>query len=135
MHLDQRPQTLLRLTINTIKRFSFNKLRMIPLPGHEGSISVINPRQSARHTRPKIHPNLTQHRHKAAGHVLATMIANTLNNSHSARIPNRKPLTGPPGSKQLPSRSTIQRHIAQNHMLTTILRRQPTGLNNNLAAG
>src|SRR5271168_1687145 len=126
MHLDQRPQTLLRLAINRIKPFSNNKLRVIPLTAHEGPVRVIHPRKSTRHPRPKVHPNAPQHHHNSPGHVLATVVAHTLDNSHSARIPDRKPFPCPSRRKQLPGGRAIQSNIAQNHMLPTVLRGKST---------
>src|ERR1700722_13434031 len=112
MSLNQRLQTILRLNIKRAKAFCFNKFRMIPLARHEGSISIINPRQSARHASAKVHPNPAQNNNHTASHIFAAMVANSFNNSSCTRIPHREPLTSPTPSKEFASRRTIKRHIA-----------------------
>ena len=61
------------------------------------------------------------------------MVANAFNNRNRTGVPHRKPLPRPSGSEQFPGGRSIQRHIAQNHMLAAVLRRQSTSPNHQLA--
>jgi hypothetical protein len=135
MHLEQHPQTLLRFAIHSSKPFSNKKFEVKPLVRHERSIRIMHPGQTAGHSCTKVDPNAPQYDNRSTCHVLAAMVAHTFNHRNRAGVPNREPLPGTASRKQLSSRRTIQRHIAQDHMLSTILCSKSASPDHQLTAG
>src|ERR1700753_1499581 len=106
---------------------------MIPQSRHERAIRIQNPGKAARHSSAKVHPNPAENRNDSARHVLASMVSNAFNYGDCARVSHRKPLTSPPCSEQLSGSSTIQSHVAENNVLSAILRRKSTRFDHKLA--
>src|SRR5215469_8174056 len=134
MRLNKRFQECLRFSVNIAKPFRIKKVIVILRLRHDRPIGVVHPRQATSHARTKVNPDATKNNRNAAGHVLAAVVADALNNGRSSRIPDRKPLARAPRREKLPRGRAVQGNITQNHVLSAVLGGKPASADYNLTA-
>ena len=62
----------------------------------------MNVRVAARHARAEVEPDVAEDDDRARGHVLARVVADTLDDGDRAGVANREPLTAEPAQKSCP---------------------------------
>ena len=60
---------------------------------------------------------MAQNHHRAAGHVLAAVVANALHNGGGTAVAHGEALTGHAGNERLTAGSTVQGHVAGDNVL------------------
>src|ERR1700754_1745306 len=101
----------------------------------KGSVQIVDPGKTTRHTGTKVHPGLAEHDHGSTGHIFAAMIANTFHYGDSARIADCKPLSRPAGSEELARGRAIESHVAKDDMLSTVVCCKTARPDDDLTAG
>src|SRR5262249_48211762 len=76
-------------------------------------------RQTARHARTEIQTKRSENNGNAAGHVLATVLANTFDNRKSAAIANSKPFTRAASHEQASRSCTVEHGVTHKHVAAT----------------
>ena len=74
-------------------------------------------RDAAAHARREVAPGLAEHDHAPAGHVLAPVIADPLDDRVRAAVPHGKSLAGDAAQIRLAARRAVQRHVANDDVL------------------
>ena len=92
---------------------------------HEGAVFIEDPGQTTRHPRAKILPRGAEHRHQPTSHVLATVVANPLDNRQSSGVAHREPFTRSPSGEERTTRRPIQRDVAEDDVQLAFPRRSP----------
>ncbi len=72
---------------------------------------------AAGHTGREVLAGLAQNHHRAAGHVLAAVVANALHNGGGTAVAHGEALTGHAGDERLAAGSTVQGHVAGDDVL------------------
>src|SRR5579883_263325 len=83
---------------------------------------IEDPRHTARHACSEVDAGIAENSDNAAGHVLATVVANALDNSYRAGVANSKALACASRSEQSAPGSTVEGHVAEDHMPLALTR-------------
>ena len=75
---------------------------------------------AAGHPRPEIRPDRAQDDNDAAGHVLAAVLAEALDDGLRAGIPDREPHPGPPDQVQPPAGRAVQAGVAGDRLAARV---------------
>ena len=95
---------------------------------------VINIGDAARHAGGEIAPGLAQHRHHAAGHIFAAMIAGAFDYGHRAGIAHRKTLARHALEIGFAGDGAIQHSVADHDIFRRIARKSRRRLDHDAAA-
>src|SRR3954447_2504857 len=79
---------------------------------------------AAAHSRAGIQSDLSEHDHPSACHVLARVVADTLDDRRRARIAHREPLACAPAREQLSAGRSVERRVAEENRVARIVARR-----------
>src|SRR5262249_6748657 len=83
----------------------------------ERAVLVEDIGDAAAHTGGKVPSGPPDHDDDAAGHVLAAVVADALDDGRRARVPYGKPLADEPAEERLARRGAVEDRVAGNHVL------------------
>ena len=116
MRHDQRTQVM-QVRLHALRRHAMDIDEFVVVAIDETSVDVQHICKTAGHARTEIHAGASEYDHDAVSHVLAAMVASTLDDGSRAGIPHRKAFTRSPGGKQLASGSAIQAGVSDDRRL------------------
>src|SRR5204863_7867072 len=79
---------------------------------------------AAAHARSGVQPDLAEDDDRAAGHVLARVIAHSLDDRESAGVADTEPLPGAAGAEELAACRTVEGRVAEQHRIARVVRRR-----------
>src|SRR5689334_16595792 len=97
------------------------------------ALLIIDISSTARHACPKVASGWAKDDRSAAGHILAAMIAYTLDNGDSTAVADGETFSGASAHQEHPTGCAIQHGIANNHLLVRLEAVMRVGHHDNLA--
>ena len=107
---------------------------MVALLADKAAVLIEHPCDAAGHARAEVLSGAAQHQHGAAGHVFATVIAHTFDDSGGAGVADGEAFAGTTGCKEAARGCAIQRDIAKQDMVRAFTRGIALGAKHDLAA-
>ena len=83
----------------------------------EAPVDVVHVGDAAAHAGGEVAPGRPEHDHAAAGHVLAAVVADALDDRLGARVADREPLAGEAAEERPPGGGAVQHGVADDHVL------------------
>mmetsp|Transcript_51250 Transcript_51250/g.116717 ORF Transcript_51250/g.116717 Transcript_51250/m.116717 type:complete len:417 (-) Transcript_51250:3697-4947(-) len=88
----------------------------------EVTLWIKDPRDTATHTRSEIGPGLAQDHHASPGHVLATVVADTLHDHPGPGVPDSETLGCNPAEESQAAGGSVHADVANNDVLLSVER-------------
>src|SRR6185436_16674634 len=101
----------------------------------EIAIDIEHVRESARHAGGEVAPGQAEHGHRAAGHVLAGVIAHALDYRARTGIPHAEPLSGDVAEIRFARNRAVQHDVARDDVLGRLAAELRRRLHEDAAAG
>src|SRR3954452_12890004 len=86
-------------------------------PPAEGAVLVEDERQAAAHAGGEVAPGRAEHDDAPAGHVLAAMVADPLDEGVGARVAHREALAGAAAEERASGRRAVEHRVADDHVV------------------
>src|SRR5579862_8401920 len=103
------------LTILLVERLDVDHLEIDALG--EVTVRVIDIRDPARHARPEVPPRRTEDHHPSTGHVLASVVADTLNHRGDTGVADAEALSDLAPYVALPRGRPVEDDVAGDDLL------------------
>src|SRR5215831_3449480 len=111
--LEQRLEVLY-VRLHGLGMYAADVDELVVVAVDEITLEVEHVGEAAGEAGSEVDPGAPEHAYRPARHVLAAVIAGTLDHRHRARVAHGKTLTGNPGGIQLPARGTVQAGVAHD---------------------
>ena len=100
----------------------------------EIAVDIQHVGHAAAHAGREIAPRRPEYHHASTGHVLATVVADRLDDRAHATVANAKPFAGHPANIRLAARRAVERDVADDNVLLGHERRTLRRIDDDLAA-
>src|SRR6185312_9053648 len=101
----------------------------------ETAVRIVDVGDAAGHAGREVAPGLPEHRHHAAGHVFAAVVAHALDDGHGARVAHGETLAGHALEVGLAGDGAVEHGVADDDVLGRLARRLRRLAHDHAAAG